>query len=157
MVEDEASSDGRSLATAWHGSVRLLHVYQPASESRSQQRFLGSFYLDPVARPAKLPRNVTSILYPPVAAGVSSFAAPDKNPNLSFSPVVMGMSLSMEHPGWEGDPVRMRWEDAVGFLHELGHVVDVLLLHSLDRLPLGAIVGHASLPADRSEILPKVR
>jgi hypothetical protein len=152
MVEDDSSD---LHARTWHGSVRLFHVYQPSSDSR-RQRFLGSFYLDPVARPSKLPRNVTSILYPH-ATSCPFFEVSDTSPGLSSSPVILGVSLSMEPSVWEEEPVRMRWEDVVAFLHELGHVVDVLLLHSFDRLPLGAIAGHSSLPVDRSEILPKVR
>jgi hypothetical protein len=147
IVEDESGSESSNAIRAWHDSVRLFHVY-----TDSQERLVGSFFLDPLARPSKISRGVTSILYPPIA---TASAVSSADVHLRSSPVILGMSLSIDPPAWETEPVRMNWDGVVDLMHELGHVVDILLLQSVDKLSLGVIAGHSSLPIDRSEILPK--
>jgi Peptidase family M3 len=151
IVEEQQASDFKDRV--WDASVRLFHVHHSATS-----QYLGSYYLDALARPAKAPRSFATVLYAPAA---SSPSALDLSIALtpSTTPIVVGMSLNIEPPAWDTDPVRLRWDDILSLLHEFGHVLDIfLLLHSpKERMSLGTIAGHASLPFHRSEVLPKVR
>ncbi|GKY90524.1 hypothetical protein MPSEU_000026100 [Mayamaea pseudoterrestris] len=126
----EQTSDLKG-ALHWDDSVRLFHVHDS-----NTQRCIGSFYLDPFERPGKLRRPVTTLVLPRGPA----------------TPPAVYMSLFMQPPTWDTDPAAMTWEDIEAFLHELGHVMDLLL--SSNRF--GSIAGPVeTLPIDRSELLPK--
>jgi hypothetical protein len=129
VVEDEIETKGK----LWNEHVRLFHVY-----SSSNQNYSGSFYVDPFERPGKFRRPVTVPVTP--------------RHGLSHAPVVC-MSLSIQPPTWDTDPAALTWKDAEAFLHELGHVMDLLLSSN----PYGSIAGPVETgPFDRSELLPKV-
>jgi Peptidase family M3 len=151
IVEEQQASDFKDRV--WDASVRLFHVHHSATS-----QYLGSFYLDALARPAKAPRSFATVLYAPAAPSPSAL---DLSTPLtpSTSPIVVGMSLNIEPTAWDTDPVRLRWDDILSLLHEFGHVLDIFLLlnSSKERMSLGTIAGHASLPFHRSEVLPKVR
>ena len=92
IVPDDDTSSG------WNGDVRLFHVF------RSEQR-LGSFYLDPFQRPAKLNR--------PFMAPLSSGWA--------------AVTLDLKCPAWDSQPVHLMWDDLEVLFHEMGHVVQSFL------------------------------
>jgi Peptidase family M3 len=141
IVEEPQAAPGLRNRV-WDASVRLFHVHHSATS-----QYLGSFYLDALARPSKAPMTFATVLYPPAAAATPR-----------TSPVVLGVSLNIGPPAWDTDPVRLRWDDILSLLHELGHVLDFFLLfHSpKERMSLGTIAGFSSLPFHRSEILSKV-
>jgi hypothetical protein len=98
---------------------------------------IGTLLIDPLARPDSV-------------HGAVSIPVIDRSP--TRTPFVC-LSLSVKPPAWQGDQIRVNWEDCESLFHEMGHCVQLLM----GRSELGSVLGPANLPADVSEFLPKVR
>ena len=116
----------------WHDDVRLFHCYNDDANNRE---YLGSFYLDPFARPGKLHRPMTCNLL---------------TRSKRHAPVTV-LSLCLEPPAWNTEPAYMTWDDVEALLHEIGHVVQSILA----RPTLGTLLGPQHMPFDFSEFWPK--
>jgi hypothetical protein len=97
---------------------------------------IGTLLIDPLARPDSV-------------HGAVSIPVIDRS--ATRTPFVC-LSLSVKPPAWQGDPIRVNWEDCESLFHEMGHCVQLLM----GRSELGSVLGPANLPADVSEYLPKV-
>jgi Zn-dependent oligopeptidase len=117
----------------WNKDVMLFHVL----DTTDSDAHLGSFFLDPFARDGKLDRPVTVPIF---VRGATRRRQP-----------VVCLSLTVEPPPWDTDPVRVTWSDVESLLHELGHVCQFLLAKST----AGAFAGAQNMPVDVSEFLPK--
>jgi Peptidase family M3 len=117
--------------STWHAQVRLYHAY----DDMNHGAYLGSFYLDPLAREEKLARNVTIPIWPRAHNDVT-------------------VSLALTEPAWDTDPIMVSWNQCEALFHEMGHVAQFLLAKSF---PAGCLLGPQNVPLDFSEFLPKVR
>ena len=115
---------------SWNRDVRCYHVVENGNN------YLGSFYLDPFERPGKLARSVTAPVH------IVGATAP-----------VACVALNISPPTWDTDEPTLSWQDMETLLHEVGHVLDIVLSKSA----FGSLAGPAqTFPLDRSELLPKV-
>jgi Peptidase family M3 len=118
---------------AWDKDVRVFNTY----DEKDGKVCLGTFFLDPYQRHGKLDRSVT---------------LPMVHRNVKQPPLVC-MSLEIESPVWDTDPVRLTWEQCESLFHEYGHVLQFLL----SKPTAGGILGPQKMPLDLSELVPKVR
>ena len=112
----------------WHLDVRLFHVKKNADNDEEQQH-LGSFYLDPFARPSKTR---------------TTFMGPLTNDTVY-------MNTNVTPPVWDDLPTPVGVEDIVAIFHEFGHVLQFLLADSDKRV--GLEDNDSTL--DVSEIVPQ--
>jgi hypothetical protein len=126
--------DDNKPSQSWNGDVQLYHVYDGENNCDSDA-YLGSFYLDPFLRPGKLSRSATIPIFP---------KSRNRKPLLC-------VSLELQPPAWDSDPVPLRWNDCESLFHEFGHVLQFLLA----RPEQGALLGPHNMALDVSEFIPK--
>lgn len=124
-------------------SFRPLEEYERLFDSNTLvfgaydgEKYLGTIVLDPFQKS----REVLKAVAIPVFAKSSTMA-----------PLVC-LSLSIQPPTWDDDPVRLTWEDCESLFHEMGHILQLLC----GKSELGCVVGPELLPGDVSEFLSKV-
>ena len=108
-------------AQAWHPDVRQIQIMSTDGSTTT------TVYLDLFARPGKA--NLAATI--PVAPGITV------------------LSLNLEAPVWDTDPVLMSWENLLDLFHEMGHV--------LQQHAQQPSLVDPSWPIDWAEVLPKVR
>lgn len=135
-IRKEDQPKERDLAV-WNKDVWLLHLIDHENkEEDGEPSYLGSIFLDPFKRPAKLRR---------------SFLAPLVDRGFMNEPLV-AISLEISPPVWDDQPAEMQWEDTETLWHEFGHALQTILAKS----SLGRVCGGHNLPLDMSEVMPKV-
>lgn len=135
-IRAEESRKMRELAV-WNKDVWLLHVMDHEDKNEDgEARYLGSIFLDPFKRPAKLKR---------------SFLAPLADRGVDSEPLV-AISLEITPPVWDDMDAEISWEDAESMIHELGHAIQLILAKS----SIGGVCGGHNLPLDVSEVMPQV-
>jgi len=132
-IRIEASDGNSKSLDMWDRDVRLYHVYDEDNEDA----FLGSFYLDPYARPYK-------------QGGEWMGSIVDKRDN-QMKPLVY-LSCYMNPPVWDDSPIRMSFSDLKGLFHEFGHMLQFLLTD----VEYGPISGPDAIEKDASEFVAQV-